>query len=547
MAYAARTLLVSGLLISCQAGFSHPAGAHEWVVGTDGEINAALRDAEPGDTISVRPGLYEGGLYRVGLTGVTIRRCPDSTGEAVFRGKQNGLHLVDAVDVMIEGLTFERQTVNGVNIDDGGSFVTPSRNVTIRDVTVRDIDPDGNHDGIKLSGVVGFLVDRVRVFDWGERGSAIDPVGVHQGIIQNSHFRRASTVDNGSGVRPKGGSTDIVIRGNLFEHAPGAGRPVQAGGSVGAAARFLAGESGYAARDVAAYGNRIVGGSSAMSWVNTNGGVFHHNDIRQPAEWALRILNENPGDEIVDTQNGVFISNAVEHSSTWKKALNAGAETMPETFQFTGNRWLNVDAPTPGGSMPDLPTPEEDGLYGVAAPFAADEPMRWDFDWGEWIVPLDVAGFELEIEDAENLLLATPGSNATFEPLADDPLSGDWSFEPSEETIITGAFDPLVLVRADSCAICVPMPGDYDRSGEVDSDDYQLWVEQYGFIGQALADGNGDGSVDAADFTLWRDASSSVPGAASVPEGGAGAVTLLTALALSLVRRGRGSAEAFSQ
>ena len=49
-----------------------------------------------------------------------------------------------------------------------------------------------------------------------------------------------------------------------------------------------------------------------------------------------------------------------------------------------------------------------------------------------------------------------------------------------------------------------PLPGDYNRDGEVDLDDYHTWRGMYGATGSA-ADGNLDGIVDAADYTVWRD------------------------------------------
>jgi hypothetical protein len=53
----------------------------------------------------------------------------------------------------------------------------------------------------------------------------------------------------------------------------------------------------------------------------------------------------------------------------------------------------------------------------------------------------------------------------------------------------------------------LPIPGDYDASGEVDSADYATWKLAFGAVVQPGngADGNRDGRVDAADYTVWRD------------------------------------------
>ncbi|QDU89160.1 CotH protein [Pirellulimonas nuda] len=51
------------------------------------------------------------------------------------------------------------------------------------------------------------------------------------------------------------------------------------------------------------------------------------------------------------------------------------------------------------------------------------------------------------------------------------------------------------------------VPGDYDRNGLVEQLDRDFWAAQFGqtVTAYAGADGNGDGRVDAADYTVWRD------------------------------------------
>ncbi len=512
-----------------------PASATDRIVGTTGGLSVALAAAVPGDTISLLPGVYDGGHFRAGLTDVTIRRQPGSAGEAILRGGVNGIQLSDATRVTIDGLTFEAQTGNGLNIDDGGTFASPSTEITLRNLTVRDMAATGNNDGIKLSGVTGFTIDRVRVIDWGARGSAIDPVGSHRGVIRDSHFLSNVLTDNGSVIRPKGGSKAIQVQGNLIELPAGAGRALQAGGSTGDAFfRFVDGDSGYEANEIRFEGNRVIGGASAAHWVNIDGGEFRYNDFRNPSRWAMRILNERQGDPIVDTQNGVFTDNYLRYDGdSWSRAVNIGAETDTGSFTFARNGWLNTADPTSAGSTPSLPAAEADGQYGVAAPWDADEPMRWSFDWGEWIVPLDAADTTLPVTNHQELLLATPGADGLFDPAAADPLSGDWLLRPASEDLATNAFEPAVLIRPASCGICQTVAGDYDRNGLVDSADRSLWAQQYGYAGDgALADGNGDGRVDAADYTVWRDAMVPAP-AAVIPEPAGPALVLFAAMGVA--------------
>ena len=47
--------------------------------------------------------------------------------------------------------------------------------------------------------------------------------------------------------------------------------------------------------------------------------------------------------------------------------------------------------------------------------------------------------------------------------------------------------------------------GDYNQDGTVDAADYVVWRKSLGQVGVDLAaDGNGNGKVDEPDFNIWR-------------------------------------------
>jgi hypothetical protein len=59
------------------------------------------------------------------------------------------------------------------------------------------------------------------------------------------------------------------------------------------------------------------------------------------------------------------------------------------------------------------------------------------------------------------------------------------------------------------------IPGDFNADGTVDSADYLMWRSAFG-TNRADADGNGDGFIDAADYVVWRDNLSTNLGTAAV-------------------------------
>lgn len=74
----------------------------------------------------------------------------------------------------------------------------------------------------------------------------------------------------------------------------------------------------------------------------------------------------------------------------------------------------------------------------------------------------------------------------------------------------------------------VPIPGDFDGDGDVDSDDLTQWEGDYGLNGNSDADGDGDS--DGNDFLIWQQnhtGASSLATTAAVPEPSAGVLLLM--------------------
>ena len=58
------------------------------------------------------------------------------------------------------------------------------------------------------------------------------------------------------------------------------------------------------------------------------------------------------------------------------------------------------------------------------------------------------------------------------------------------------------LYTTGEVTLSIPLPGDYSGNGTVGPEDYSLWKANFGSTTILAADGNGNGVVDAADYTV---------------------------------------------
>jgi hypothetical protein len=345
-------------------------------VSNAAEFRAAVTAAQPGIRILLAPGIYPGGFYFSSLRGTSnspiVIAALDPQRPPVIQGGANGIQLSDPGWVELHGLIFSGATGNGLNIDDGGSFDTPAHHLLLRGLRVTDVGPQGNRDGIKLSGVVDFRVEQCTLERWGTGGSAIDMVGCHRGMIESNLFRHtpAAAATGANGVQTKGGTQDVTIRRNRFEDA--GARSVNLGGSTGLEffrPPLQSGEEHAEAKDILVEGNTFVGSTAPVAFVGVERAVVQYNTIYRPERWVLRILQETTVAGFVPCRNGQFTDNIVAfHSSQWSSGgVNIGPNTAPATFRFARNWWYCLDDPSRSG--PTLPVPEVGGVYGQSPQF----------------------------------------------------------------------------------------------------------------------------------------------------------------------------------
>jgi hypothetical protein len=331
-------------------------------VSDDASLQAALRQAAPGTTIRVAPGVYRPGIYVAGLKG--SRQHPiviegaDGERPPRFEGGRVAWHLSDCAHVTFRNIEVRGQSANGINIDDGGTYESPTHHIVLEKIRVAEVGPRGNLDGIKLSGVDDFVVRRCRVEGWG--GQAIDMVGCHRGLIEECEFVGKEGFSQAHGPQTKGGSSQITIRRCWFHDA--GGRAVNLGGSTGRA-YFRPPGARYEAKEIVVEGCTFVGSTAPIAYVGVDGAVVRYNTIYRPETWIVRILQETRDPGFAPCRNGRFEHNLIVfRRADLRTFVNIGPGTAPETFRFSNNLWYCEDRPE--ASKPQLPAPEQNGVYG---------------------------------------------------------------------------------------------------------------------------------------------------------------------------------------
>jgi uncharacterized protein YkwD len=344
-------------------------------VSNSTQLAAALKAPTPGTWILLQPGTYAGGLFASNFSGTAaapiVIGAADPNNRPIIQGGASGCQLSDINYVVIRDLEFTGATTYGLNIDDGGTFSTPSTYITLTNLYVHDVGSTGIENGIKLSGLQNFRVENCTIKNWGQGGCGIDMVGCYNGCIQNSSFQFQNIVGAG-GVQAKGGSTNITIRNNIFNNAGGVG--VQAGGWTGA--QYFRQATNYEGSQITITHNVIIGSQSAVAFVNAVNCVASFNTIYNPTTWVMRILEPNTTAGFVPTGNDLFTDNIVYfNGTTLQTAANVGVGTAAQTFTFARNWWYNSS--TPSKSQPTLPASEVNGSYGTDPLFV--NPLAGDF------------------------------------------------------------------------------------------------------------------------------------------------------------------------
>lgn len=372
-------------------------------------IEQAAPDANPGDTILVHAGVYQGGLYVADLQGTStdliyLLAAPGET--VIYSGGSNAWQFTDAAYLHIAGFIFQDQTGNGVNFDDGGSYETPAHHITFEDCTFRNINATGNNDLFKMSGIDQFEIRNCVFMNGSPGGSGIDMVGCHDGLITQCHFENQGS----NSVQAKGGTSNIRIERNFFKN--GGSRALNLGGSTGLQF-FRPLDAPYEAAELKVYSNIFIGSDAPIAFVGSINCEVVNNTIYLPTKWVLRILQETVDpDRFPPCGYNTFRNNIIYIDNLVNVECNIGPNTAPETFTFSNNFWFHSqNSNWPG---PDLPVEDTDNIVGedpqfedagaedfslmegsaaVGVGYAVVDPTA-DYNGDEFLNPRSVGAFE---------------------------------------------------------------------------------------------------------------------------------------------------------
>ena len=322
-------------------------------------ITQAAKNALPGDTILLFDSPITQGQYISDLKGTAENPIVISSGlseNVLFLGSSTGLQFSDIEYVILQNLSFEAQAGNGMNIDDGGDYTTPTHHITIENCIWYGMDATGNNDCLKMSGVDDFFIRNCKFSNGATGGSMIDMVGCHNGLIEINRFS-----DGGSNcIQAKGGCREITIRRNEFIR--GGQRSINIGGSTGMEF-FRPLNSNFEAGSITVHSNIFWGSTAPFAFVGARYCTVFNNTIINPDKWSIRILQENNDAQLVKCSDNSVINNIFYFSNAaTNPALNIGPNTLPETFIFKNNLWYNYQ--NTEGNYPNLLVEETDGIVG---------------------------------------------------------------------------------------------------------------------------------------------------------------------------------------
>jgi len=340
-------------------------------IGTNGDfpnLESAESSINAGDTLLLESQVFSDGTqFLENLNGTSLAPIvimAESEHQSIFLGGSEAIHLINCNHVVIDGLVIEGQTANGINIDDGGDYATPSTHITVRNCIFQNMAGTGNNDFLKMSGVDSFLIEQCVFENGASGGSGVDFVGCHWGTVQDCFFNDCGI----TGIQCKGGTQYIRIERNIFKDI--SQRAINLGGSTGL--QFFRPPlpdpivDAFEAADLDVVANVFIGNRAPVAYVGSVRVKVYNNTFYYPENWVMRILQETTTQGFLACGDNEFKNNIVYLENDLTE-VNIGPNTAPETFMFHNNLWYNEGS---NNWAPALPVTDIDQI--IADPLFMD-------------------------------------------------------------------------------------------------------------------------------------------------------------------------------
>ena len=274
--------------------------------------------------------------------------------------------------------------------------------------------------------------------------------------------------------------------------------------------------------------NKITGNIAAShATLRFNGGLTNHGDVRVSfgTSNVFGDIDNSEGTIIVSGTSNVtfyddFLNNGIVKVSKGSTAVYFGSVTGGDDFTGSGTNFFEGNL-SPGNSPAGIRF-GGDVVLGTGSVTLIELAGTDAGEYDQLLIAgnLEVGG-QLQVDLLDGF---APEAGDLFDILDFATLSG--SFAAMNLPGLGGglAWDTSQLsVDGTLCAgaCIVPGSGDYNGNGVVDAADYTLWRDTLGSQLDLRADGNGDGTVDEADYVFWNDRFGNVIGTGSegaVPE-----------------------------
>lgn len=271
------------------------------------------------------------------------------------------------------------------------------------------------------------------------------------------------------------------------------------------------------------------------------------------SNWMGAAFN-GPNDLVMDAAGGIYFTDPdYENRRSTAEALYYrapdGALSRLKTFAATGTvRRPNGVALSPGGSVLYLAVEMNKRIFAFdvgPGGVLSNERLfaRTDLNAAGAMLPNITNGPDgLAIDAAGNVYCAVQNAVFVWSPagvrLADipvpqDPTNAKFGGADGRTLYITAGGNNAASLYGIALHVPAPALGDYDGDGTVTAADYTVWRDTLGATENLAADGDGNRVIDESDFGFWQtkfaDTLAGVAVGHSVPEPG---VTILLAFSL---------------